>query len=94
MLSSINVKRVNGWSSPELRKELEVKKGGVCSGFGMLRLLSWASASALFSTFWAGCLQSSFPSFLVHGENEAKSPAPVPPGCHFEELEVNFSANG
>ena len=52
------------------------------------------SGLALFSTFWVGCLESSFPSFLVHTENNAKSPAPVPLGCHLQELEVNVSCKG
>jgi len=52
------------------------------------------SGLALFSTFWVGCLQSSFPSFLVHTENNTKSPAPVPLGCHLQELEVTFTLRG
>lgn len=60
----------------------------------MLWALGWASGSALFSTFWVGCFQSSFPSFLVHSENNAKSPAPVPLGCHLQELEVSVSSKG
>ena len=60
----------------------------------MLWALGWASGSVLSSTFWVGCFQSSFPSFLVHSENNAKSPAPVPFGCHLQELEVSISSQG